>query len=67
MDLLLAAGAEINATVKSDGATPLIIASYYDSEWSKLLEAKADPTIACTSSGKMRALEVMYNVSAIIS
>ena len=65
MDKLLSVGANINATVKLDGATPLTVAAYYDSEWSKLLDAKADPTIACTSSGKLCALDVAQRMVAI--
>ena len=45
---LVAAGANLNAQSRADRATPLVVASYYDSGWAVLLEAGADPTVAAT-------------------
>ena len=45
---LVAAGANVNAQSRADRATPLVVASYYDSGWAVLLEAGADPTVAAT-------------------
>ena len=45
---LVSAGANVNAQASADGATPLAVASYYDSGWAVLLEAGADPTVAAT-------------------
>ena len=47
---LVAAGANVNAQSRADRATPLVVASYYDSGWAVLLEAScgADPTVAAT-------------------